>query len=271
MLDPLRHLSAASMHMNATDTNQKAELASLERQNAHLQSQATKSLRRVSSSSPATMDDLAAQLASKAATIENLELTISNLRTQLSASVTLTTDQAVDITGLEASLERATQAASTSAAELAELKATLDTAVSGAAQESTSLTSATTRIAQLQAELSAAHRTAETAAARAVMLERKVEALTSLHREADARNQGRLRDAETQEREVRDLRSQLAALRNENERLRDAGERARKAAAAHGGHVFSDEEGVEELEDEERVGLRSRVRRRRVVSVGSRW
>ncbi|KAJ9638885.1 hypothetical protein H2199_006745 [Coniosporium tulheliwenetii] len=269
-LEELREASAevAELRCRASEADErkeeleklKAELASLERQNAHLQSQASKSLRRVSSSSPASTDDLAAQLASKASTIENLELTISNLRTQLSASVTLTTDQAVDITALEASLERATQAADSSARELAEVKSTLNAATSRTTDEDTSLTSAASRIAQLEAELEAAHRTADDATKRAATLERKVEALTSLHREADARNQGRLRDAEIQEREVRDLRSQLAALRNENERLRDAGERHRKAAAAHGGNIFGDEEAVDELEDEERVGLRNKVR-----------
>ncbi|OCL09238.1 hypothetical protein AOQ84DRAFT_431397 [Glonium stellatum] len=201
----------------------KSEVQSLQRQNAHLQTQTTKS-RRISTSSPShsTPEDLAAQLASKSATIESLELEISNLNAQLTQSATVNTTQLTQISALESALAKAEQSAAASARELSDLKKNLERA---------------------------------SERARAELLEKKVETLTTLHRESDARTQARQRDAQKTEREVAELRTRVTGLSNENARLREAEQRRRKAEVQG-----VDDGGVQELVDEERERLAARVR-----------
>jgi len=106
----------------------------------------------------------------------------------------------------------------------------------------------------LEAELGTSRRSAEEASKRAEMLEKKVETLTNLHRESDARNQSRIAEGQKQERDVKELRARVTALSNENSRLRDEALRRKKLEAA------GDSGGLEELEDEERQRLQVKVR-----------
>ncbi|KAF2502359.1 hypothetical protein BU16DRAFT_568640 [Lophium mytilinum] len=235
----------------------KTELASLQRQNAHLQTQTTKHARRISTSSPSYTDttDLAAQLASKAATIESLELEISNLHAQATAAQSTTSSHLTQISTLETALAKAESAAASSAQELADLKQNLEHAAERAAAEGSSRSSAETRIAQLDASLATATRHASTAAERAELLEKKVETLTTLHRESDNRSQARARDQQRTERELAEFRTRLTGLSNENARLREAEQRRRKAEVSG-----VDDGGVQELVDEERERMAAKVR-----------
>ncbi|KAF2817170.1 uncharacterized protein BDZ99DRAFT_504994 [Mytilinidion resinicola] len=237
----------------------KTELASLQRQNAHLQTQTTKHARRISTSSPSYTDttDLAAQLASKAATIESLELEISNLHAQATAAQSTTSAHLTQISGLSTALAKAESAAASSAQELADLKQNLERASERAVAEGSSRSSAETRIAQLDASLATATRHAAAAAERAELLERKVETLTTLHRESDVRSQARTREHQRAERELAECRTRLTGLGNENARLREAAQRRRKAEVSG---VDDDDGGVLELVDEERERMAAMVR-----------
>ncbi|KAF2686709.1 hypothetical protein K458DRAFT_334650 [Lentithecium fluviatile CBS 122367] len=236
----------------------KSEVESLKRQVAQLQSQTLKSTRKTSTASPsqsASIDDLNAQVASKTATIESLESEISNLNKQLGDQTSKTNELQAKISALESSLQKAEQEASSTKTELSDLKTNLEKAGEQAAKEGSDRDTAHSRIAQLEAELGAANRKASDSVSRAELLEKKVETLTQLHRDNDARNQTRLQEHKKTEREAAELRTRVTGLSNENARLREAEQRRRKADL---GSI--EDTSVQELVDEERDRLLSKVR-----------
>ncbi|KAF2740242.1 hypothetical protein EJ04DRAFT_602678 [Polyplosphaeria fusca] len=244
--------------MLLTLNTQKQEVESLKRQVSHLQTQSSKSNRRVSNASPnqsASIDDLNAQVASKSATIESLELEISNLNKQLNDQTSKASTYQAQISSLESSLQKAEQDASSTKTELSDLKANLEKASERADSEGTSRTSAETRIAQLEAELGAANRKASDSISRAELLEKKIETLTQLHRDNDTRNQTRIQEHKKVEREAAELRTRIAGLSNENARLREAEQRRRKLDISN-----IEDSSVQELVDEERDRLLAKLR-----------
>lgn len=159
------------------------------------------------------------------------------------------------MSALESALQKAEQEASSTKTELSDLKANLDKASEQAAKEGSDRDSAQTLTAQLEAELGAANRKASDAISRAELLEKKIETLTQLHRDNDARNQTRIQEQKKTEREAAELRTRIASLSNENARLREAEQRRRKV------NLDSIEDtSVQELEDEERDRLLAKVR-----------
>jgi hypothetical protein len=183
-----------------------------------------------------------------------LELEISGLHTKLSAAQSTNDAQATRIVTLESQLQKAEHTAESTAKELADLKANLEKASEQAVAEGSSRSSAETRIAQLEAELGTARRSTEEASKRAETLEKKVETLTTLHRESDARTQSKATESQKTERDAKELRARVTALSNENSRLRDESIRRKKLEAD------GDSAGLEELEDEERARLQVKVR-----------
>jgi len=242
-------------HETLTHSHQRGELEAAKRQNAQLQSAASR--RRQSTSSPGTNNanaDLEAQLASKSNTIESLELELSKLHNQLTTAQSANNSHVSRIAALETQVEKANHNAESTARELADLKKNLERASERAVAEGSSRSSAETRLAQLEAELGTAKRAADEATRRAETLEKKVETLTTLHRESDARSQAKVAEMQKQDREAKELRARVTALSNENARLRDEAMRRRKLEAE------GDDAGLEELEDEERMKMRSRIR-----------
>ncbi|KAH7380429.1 hypothetical protein DE146DRAFT_671422 [Phaeosphaeria sp. MPI-PUGE-AT-0046c] len=236
----------------------KAEVESLKRQLSQAQSQSTKLNRRTSTASPSqssSIDDLNAQVASKSATIESLELEISNLNKQLSEQTSKQNELQSKISSLETSLQKAEQDASSTKTELSDLKANLDKASEQADKEGSDRDTAQTRVAQLEAELGAANRKASDSISRVELLEKKIETLTQIHRDNDARNQTRVQEHKKVEREAAELRTRIAGLSNENARLREAEQRRRKADL---GNI--EDSSVQELLDEERDKLLAQLR-----------
>ncbi|KIW03552.1 hypothetical protein, variant [Verruconis gallopava] len=231
----------------------RAEIASLQRQNAQLAAAKRRASSSVSLTS-SSASDLASQLASKSETISSLELEISSLQSKLAAAQKFADEQTSRISSLELDLQKARHEAESSAQELADLKANLDKASERAAADGSARSSAETRVAQLEAELGTARRAAEEAMKRAATQEKKVETLTTLHRESDARHQAKLADLSKSEREAKELRSRITALSNENARLMDEAVRRKKL------ETEGDADGLDEIEDEERQRLASRVR-----------
>ncbi|KAF1833428.1 hypothetical protein BDW02DRAFT_640108 [Decorospora gaudefroyi] len=238
----------------------KAEVESLKRQlsQAQAQSQSNKSTRRTSTASPSqssSMDDLNAQVASKSATIESLELEISNVNRQLSEQTNKNNELQSKVFSLEFAVQKAEQEANSTKTELQDLTANLDKAGDQAEKDGSDRDSAKTRIAQLEAELSTANRRVSDAVSRAELLEKKIETLTQLHRDNDSRNQIRLQEHKKIEREATELRTRITGLSNENARLREAEQRRRKADL---GSI--EDSSVQELLDEERDRLLAKVR-----------
>ena len=196
-----------------------------------------------------------AQVVSKSATIESLELEISTLNRQLSEQTNKTNSLQTRISTLESSLQKAEQDASSTKTELSDLKTNLEKASKAVQKEGSDRTSAETRIAQLEAELGTANRKALDSMSRAELLEKKIETLTQLHRDNDTRNQARLQEHKKVEREATELRTRVTGLSNENARLRESEQRRRKADL---GSI--EDTSVQELVDEERDQLLAKVR-----------
>jgi len=177
------------------------------------------------------------------------------LNKQLGDQTSKTNELQAKISAIESSLQKAEQEASSTKTELSDLKTNLERAGEQAAKEGSDRDSAHSRIAQLEAELGAANRKASDSLSRAELLEKKVETLTQLHRDNDARNQARIQDHKKTEREAAELRTRVTGLSNENARLREAEQRRRKADL---GSI--EDSSVQELVDEERDRLLAKVR-----------
>ncbi|KAF7586820.1 hypothetical protein BBP40_008260, partial [Aspergillus hancockii] len=225
----------------------KAEIASLQRQNSHLQ----KSHRNVSS--PAS--DLVQQIESKSATIEAMELEISNLRAQLADQSAAGNAHQAQIAALEEKLSRSETSLESAQRELTETKAALTRASEKAVKEGVDKTSTEALIKNLERELSELKQGKTESEKKIETLEKKIEAMGNLHKESETRHQTRLRESEKTEQEVAVLRSRLASAENETLRLKEEQENLRKRNA-----VGADDDGIDELEDEERSRLERRIR-----------
>ncbi|KAK8138217.1 myosin heavy chain [Apiospora sp. TS-2023a] len=231
----------------------QAEIASLQRQNDQLQSAATRrghgSSPSVTASSPPAAE-LQAQLDSKASTIENMELELSRLRAQAARQEASGGTDKDQIVALEEKLARTEQAASKATRELVDLKRNLDRTTEKAVREGSSRTSAETRVKTLEQENSTLNDSLAELQKKHDALEKKVQALGNLHKENDSRTQALRREKEAAEKETTELKSKVERLEAENTKLR-------KKDAAEGG---GDDDGIDELENEERQRLEKKIR-----------
>ena len=184
-----------------------------------------------------------------------MEMEISNLRSQLDKTSTSSSSHSEQVAALEDKLERAERAAGAAQREIIDVKKSLDRASEKAVREGTEKTSAETKIRNLVRESEESKKNTEQFVKRIDTLEKKLTALTNMHKEADSRRQTSERERERLEKEASEMRRRLAGFENENLRLREDRERARKRDA--GG---IDDEGVDELEDDERRRLEEKVR-----------
>lgn len=241
-----------------TDVKQKHENISFQRQISQLQSQTSKSTRHVTSPSqslaPKSVSEYESQLESKSSTIESMEMEISNLRFQLEKKTATTTSHLDQVSALEERLERAERAAGAAQRELLDVKKNLERASERAVKEGSERTSAETKIRSLSREANEARQEAGASLNRVETLEKKLTALTNLHKDSDGRRQEGERERERIEKETTELRRKLAVIENQNLRLREERERTRKREA------IGTDDGVDELEDEERRRLEAKVR-----------
>ncbi|PHH81088.1 hypothetical protein CDD80_3370 [Ophiocordyceps camponoti-rufipedis] len=223
------------------------EVASLQRQNAQLQQQASRGHHRLSVSSP-----LQAELDSKTATIESMEIEISRLKARVERQETGASSEREQVTALEEKLARAEAAAGKAQRELQDAKRNLERATEKAVREGGERSSAETKAKTLESELADVKAAKDEAHLRIEAMEKKVATLTTLHREQDSRSQALRKDKERAEKELSDLRAKMEKLESDNLRLR-----SRKSVEGGGG---LDDEGVDELEDEERLKLEKKIR-----------
>ena len=237
---------------------QKQENTSLQRQNSQLQSQTFK--KHVSSTSQATvsaspLSSLQAQLDSKSSAIESMEMEISNLRAQVDKSSSLLNAHSEQVSALRDKLRRAEGATEAAQREVVGMRKDLERASEKAVREGSERTSADTKIRGLEREAEVSQKSAEESLKRVQTLEKKLTALITLHRDVDGRRLAGEKDREKLEKDASDMQRRLVGLENENLRLREERERARKREA--GG---ADDEGVDAMEDEERQRFETKVR-----------
>ena len=184
-----------------------------------------------------------------------MEMEISSLRSQLDKSASSTNAHSEQVSALEQKLERAERAAGAAQRELSDVKKSLERASEKAVKEGSERTSNETKLRSLGREAEDSKKNAEESLQRVDTLEKKLSALTNLHKDSDGRRQAGEREREKLEKEAGEMRRRLAGLENENLRLREERERVRKREASG-----ADDEGVDELEDEERRRLENKVR-----------
>lgn len=184
-----------------------------------------------------------------------MEMEISNLRSELEKSAATTGSYSEQVSALEERLERAERAAGAAQRELLDVRKNLERASEKAVKEGSERTSAETRIRSLGREAGEAKKEAEASLNRVETLEKKLTALTTLHKESDGRRQAGERERERIEKEAAELKRKLAVVENKNLRLREEKERITKREASG-----ADDDGVDELEDEERKRLEDKVR-----------
>jgi hypothetical protein len=191
------------------------------------------------------------QLESRSATIEAMELEISNLRAQVHSQSGFQSR----ISALEDKLAQSESALEKTQRELADTKQSLSRAAEKAVKEGVDKTSTETLIKSLRREIAELEEAKTTAEKKIDTLDKKLQALGNLHKESESRHQSRVRDSEKLEKDVAVLKKKLTTIENENLRLREERERAKKREAQG-----ADNGELDELEDEERARLERRIR-----------
>lgn len=156
---------------------------------------------------------------------------------------------------MEEKLSRSEIALEKTQRELQDTKNSLNRAAEKAVKEGVNKTSTETLIKGLERQIHDMRDEKSEADKKIDTLEKKLQALGNLHKESELRHQARLRESEKTEKEAAALRKKLVVLENENLRLKEERERAKKRDA-----VGVDDEGLDELEDEERSRLERRIR-----------
>lgn len=198
--------------------------------------------------------DLQAELESKSSTIELMEIEISKLKARLERHESGATSEKEQVTALEDKVARAESAAGKAQRELQDLKRNLERTTEKAVKEGSERSSAETRARTLEQDLKNETAAKEELSKKVEGLEKKVATLTTLHKEQDARSQALRKEKEAAEKEAKDLKLTIEKLENENENLKL---RNRKSTEGGGG---LDDEGVDELENEERAKLLRQIR-----------
>jgi myosin heavy subunit len=179
-----------------------------------------------------------------------MELEISRLRAQAERQATAGGTGREQIVALEEKLARSEQAAMKAQRELADLKRNLERTTERAVKEGSARTSAETKLRSLERDIEQITTEKTELEKKAEALEKKVAALGTLHKENDSRSQALRKDKERAEKEAQEAQSKIEKLQAENLRLR-------KKDAAEGG---GDDDGVDELEDEERQRMEKKIR-----------
>ena len=183
-----------------------------------------------------------------------MEMEISSMRSELTKSTTTSTNRSEQVSALEEKLDRAERAAGAAQRELVDVRKSLERAREKAVRDGSERTSAETKMRTLDREAEESRKSVEESLKRVETLEKKLAALTTLHKDSDARRQASEREHSLLEQDASEMRRKLAALENENLRLREEKDRYRRRETS------GDDGGIEELEEEERQRLETKVR-----------
>lgn len=270
-LDELREASgeASALKAQAVKAEEaRAEITKLNTEIAALQRQLqqrghshsiSKSIRTPSIPTTAELsrspDGLRKEIESKDSVIADMELEISRLRRELSTKTSSCDTHICQITALQHTLTTTQDKLRSVEGELADAKKALTRASEKAVKEGVEKTSSDTKMKALVRELAEASAARDEIVRKAENLEKKIETMSKLHREVEARNASKLSAAEMQGREMGVLKARLIAAENENLKLREERDTRKKREIS-----AADDEGLAELEDENRERLERRVR-----------
>ena len=196
------------------------------------------------------------ELDGKDSTIAEMELEISKLRSQVNTQTQGCDKHGEQISALQDSLSRTEVRLRAAENELTDTKKALTHASEKAVSEGTQKSSKDTKIRTLEKDMAEALAVRDEVVKKAESLEKKMEAMNKLHREAEARNASKLSIAEAGSREAAVLKARLASIENENSRLKEERDRRKKRSLDRTGG----EDEVDDLDDEEREKLEKRIR-----------
>lgn len=181
-----------------------------------------------------------------------MEIEISTLKARVQRQETGAETEKEQVNALEEKLARAEAAAGKAQRELQDVKRNLDRTTDKAVREGSERSSAETKVKTLEHDLEEATKAKSDLEIKVDALEKKVATLTTIHKEQDSRSQALRKDKEQAEKDAKDLRMKVEKLESENLKLR-----TRKSTEGGGG---LDDEGVDELENEERLRLEKKIR-----------
>lgn len=257
-LEELREKSVDDTTRKASSTDADAEIARLRGEIETMRRQQRQSIsmpkptRTGSTSGGDEVEGLRKELENKDGTISDMQLEISRLRTQLSSQTEGCETHGEQIAALQSSLTSTESRFHRVESELGDTKKALSRATEKAVLDGTERTSKDTKIRTLERALEEATNARNEATKKTENLDKKVEAMTKLHREAETRNATKLSTAEASAREANMLKAKVSSLENEVLRLKEA----RKRAMSGGG----DNDGLDELEEENNKKLERRIR-----------
>ncbi|KHN96521.1 M protein repeat protein [Metarhizium album ARSEF 1941] len=247
--------SSAKGGANHETEQLKSEIASLQRQNTQLQQQVSRGsthAHRSSISIATPSSELQAELDAKKSTIESMEIEISTLKARVQRQESGAETEKEQVNALEEKLARAEAAAGKAQRELQDVKRNLERTTDKAVREGSERSSAEVKVKTLENDLQETTKAKSDLEIKIDALEKKVATLTTIHKEQDSRSQALRKDKERVEKEAKDLRTKVERLETENLKLR-----SRRSAEGGGG---LDDEGVDELENEERLRLERKIR-----------
>ncbi|EFE35699.1 uncharacterized protein ARB_05743 [Trichophyton benhamiae CBS 112371] len=250
-LDDLRESSAETVEL-------KEKLAKAEKQAEEVENLVSSkpSNSAAVSGNPDSPSELQNQLDAKSTTIENMEMEISNLRAQLNSQSTSSSAHQEQISALEEKLSRSESALEKTQRELADAKQAVSRAAEKAVKEGVDKTSTETLIKSLERQIKETEEAKAEADKKADLLEKKLQALSNLHKESESRHQTRMKERDKFEKDVAMLTKKITTTENENLRLKEERDRLKKREVSGVGA----DEGLDELEDEERQRLERKVR-----------
>lgn len=189
---------------------------------------------------------------SKEATINDMQLEISRLRSQVMSLTEGGKDENAQIAALQENMSRLEVTNTKLETELSDVKKALTRASEKAVVDGTERTSKDTKIKALEREVDTVKATQAETEQKREALEKKIEALNKLHREAEQRNTPKLAQLEASTKELTLVKAKLAAVEKDNLKLREARKHRMSGDGA--------EEGLDELEDEDRARLEKQIR-----------
>lgn len=181
-----------------------------------------------------------------------MEIELSNLRARVDRQESGVSSEKEQITALENKVARAESAAGQAQRELQDIKKNLEHTTEQAVREGSERSSAETKIRSLEDEVRTAKQENRELSQKAEGLEKKITTLTTLHKEQDTRSQAIRREKEAAEKETMELRTKVEKLESESLRAK-----SRKSMELGGG---LDDEGMDELENEEREKMEKHIR-----------
>lgn len=253
-LEEVREQKAEEKNRRGSEGGQRGEIERLKSEIASLKAKqrersGSMSLSKVSRSgsladgspSPtAEMDSLRKQIESKESTISDMSLEISRLRGQVSEKVAGCETHGSQIEALRASLLGSEERFRKLEAELADSRKAVARMSERSVKEGTEKTSREVRVRELERENAGLKDERTELTKQKQALDRKLETMNKLMREVEERHM----------KKVRELEGEIKRLRDDKMRRMGRG----------GDEVEGDGDGVDELEDEERIGLERKVR-----------